>query len=83
MRILSVPAVFDGKAIRLLDDVPYTEPYRVVVTFVEPVGTPTNGEPDLSRFWASFGAWQDDVSVEETIEMIHAGRRSKAEPPEL
>jgi hypothetical protein len=82
MKVLAIPAIFDGTAIRLLAEVPSTEPYRVVVTFVEPVPSPTESDPDRSRFWASFGAWQDDGSVDDTIETIHADRRSKPEPPQ-
>ncbi len=82
MKVLAIPAIFDGTAIRLLADVPSTEPYRVVVTFIEPVTPPVESEPDRSRFWASFGAWRDDGSVDDAIETIHAARRSNPEPPQ-
>lgn len=81
MVFVSVPALYDGKEVRLLEAAPHTEPYRVVVTFVEPASEVTT--PDLSRFWSSFGAWQDDVSLEETVRMIRGSRHSKTEPPAL
>jgi antitoxin (DNA-binding transcriptional repressor) of toxin-antitoxin stability system len=36
-----------------------------------------------ARFWASFGAWQDERPVEATLRDIHEARRSRAEPPVL
>lgn len=82
MPLLSVPAVYDGKEIRLLERAPVKEPYRVLVTFVEPT-KPARTLRDSSRFMASFGAWVDDRSVEETLRDIHVARQSKAEPPTL
>jgi hypothetical protein len=83
MVLLSVPALYDGKEIRLLEALPYHEPYRVVVTFVEPASQSEQAPPDLTRFWSSFGAWQDDVPAEETMRRIHESRRSRIEPPTL
>lgn len=80
MPLISIPAVFDGTTIRLLEAVPFHEPYRVMVTFVEPVRAATD-EPDLTRFWASFGAWRTDPAEPDPMERIRADRRSKAEPP--
>ncbi|MEA3376810.1 MAG: hypothetical protein U9R72_11520 [Chloroflexota bacterium] len=67
----------------MLEEAPVKGSYRVLVTFVEP--TP-EGEPprrDLSRFWASFGAWRDHKPIEETLRDIHETRSSKTEAPAL
>jgi hypothetical protein len=79
MSLVSVPAIYDGKQIRLLEIAPVQVPYRVLVTFVEP----TRPARDLTRFWASLGAWQDDRPVEDTLRDIHQARRSTVEPPAL
>jgi hypothetical protein len=81
MPLISIPAVFDGTTIRLLEAVPFQEPYRVMVTFVEPVAAAVDA-PDRSAFWASFGAWQE-TSGEPTLETVVVERRSKSEPPAL
>jgi len=83
MVLVSVPALYDGKEIRLLEALPYHEPYRVVITFVESVILAGQATLDLTRFWASFGAWQDDVPADETMRRIRENRRSRAEPPTL
>ena len=77
MSLVSVPAIYDGRQIKLLDKVPVEKPYRVLVTFVEPIREAAIAEKDLTRFWASFGAWKDDRPVEETLRDIHEARRSK------
>jgi hypothetical protein len=82
MPLISVPAVYDGKEIKLLESPPVKGPYHVVVTFVEPTSAPSS-ERDLSRFWASFGAWKDERTTEEIIKNIHESRRSRREPPKL
>lgn len=41
MPLISIPAVFDGTTIRLLEAIPFHKPYRVMVTFVEPVNATT------------------------------------------
>ena len=82
MPLVSVPAVYDGKRIQLLEVVPVQGPYRVLVTFVEPVSEQAKPS-SLNRFWASFGAWQDDRPVEATLRDIYDARRSKIEPPAL
>ena len=79
MPLVSVPAIYDGKQIRLLEGSPVQGPYRVLVTFIEP----EHMTRDLTRFWASFGAWQDHRPIEDTLRDIHAARQSKAEPPAL
>lgn len=84
-----VPAIFDGEHVRLLRDAPVSEPYRVVVEFVEPANaisadapTPHNGvSPDESPFWESFGSWQDDRSTEDILSDIRSARRSRSQPP--
>jgi hypothetical protein len=82
MPLPSVPAVYDGTYISLLEAPPYRVPYHVLVTFVKPVEESPATEKG-SRFWRSFGAWQDDRPVEATLEDIHAARRSRPEPPAL
>ena len=77
MPIPSVPALYDGSTIRLLEQAPVSGPYRVLVTFVEPVQDVTRSSSMLERFWASFGAWQDDVSAETTVARIRQDRHSK------
>lgn len=77
MPLVSVPPIYDGEQIRLLEAAPVGEPYRALVTFVEPAGDLNHRD----RFWSSFGAWQDDGSVEDTIDTIYRARRSKSEPP--
>jgi hypothetical protein len=82
MPLISVPALYDGTSIQLLEQVSVNEPYRVLVTFVEPVRTSAT-PPEVERFWASFGAWQDQEPIETTVQKLRQDRRSKAEPPVL
>jgi hypothetical protein len=83
MPIPSVPALYDGSTIRLLEQAPVSGPYHVLVTFVEPVGDVAGSSSALERFWASFGAWQDQESAETTVARIRQDRHSKADPPAL
>lgn len=83
MTLLSIPALYDGTGIRLLEPVPYQKPYRVVVTFIEPIAPDENPVTDLARFWGSFGAWKDDASLDDTIRFIKESRSSRTEPPIL
>jgi hypothetical protein len=83
MPLISVPAVYDGKEIQLLEPSPVKGRYRVLVTFVEPADDETVRHADRSRFWRSLGAWQDDRPVEATLEDILRARRSRTEPPAL
>ena len=83
MSLVSVPAIYDGKQIRLLELAPVQGAYRVLVTFIEPADKKVTSPRDLARFRASFGAWQDERSVEETLRDIHKARRSRTEPPAL
>jgi hypothetical protein len=78
MSFVSVPAIYDGTVIRLLETPPVAGPHRVLVTFLEATTT-----GDLSRFWASLGAWKDDRPVEETLRDIHSARHSRSTPPAL
>lgn len=36
MPLISVPALYDGGSIRLLEQISVNEPYHVLITFVEP-----------------------------------------------
>ena len=65
MPLISVPALYDGTSVQLLEQVSVNEPYRVLVTFVEPVRTAARLS-ELERFWASFGAWQDQEPIDWT-----------------
>jgi hypothetical protein len=86
MAYLSVPAIYNGSTIELLEAAPVHEPYRVLVTFIAPEA----GEEQTkarSAAWAdflsTFGVWQDDPLVEATLDDIHSARISKAEPASL
>ena len=83
MPLVSVPAVYDGEEIRLLEPSPVQGRYRVLVTFVEPARDENVPSEDRSRFWRSLGAWQDDRPTEATLEDILNARRSRTEPPAL
>jgi hypothetical protein len=83
MPLVSVPAVYDGKKIRLLEEAPVKGSYRVLVTFVEPAPEHEPTKSDLARFSNSFGAWRDDRAIEETLRDIHEARCSKTEAPAL
>ena len=83
MPLPSVPAVYDGKEIKLLEPSPVQGRYRVLVTFIEPTGNENVRPAERSRFCRSLGAWQDDRPIEATLEDILQGRRSRAEPPAL
>jgi hypothetical protein len=82
MPLVSVPAVYDGRQIHLLEPSPVQERYRVLVTFVEPDRRETVPSEDRSRFWRSLGAWEDDRPIEATLGDILGARRSRTEPPE-
>ncbi len=70
MPLVSVPAIYDGEHIELLEAPPVQGPYHVVVVFVEPAQEQAKAS-DTASFWASFGAWQDDRPVEVTLREIH------------
>jgi hypothetical protein len=83
MSLVSVPAVYDGNEVRLLESISVEGPYRVVVTFLEPLPGGAAAARDEAGFWGSFGAWQDDRSPDELVRDIRAARQSKPGPPEL
>jgi len=83
MPLVSVPAIYDGQEVQLLETAPVKGTYRVLVTFIEPTTEQEKSPQDIARFWASFGAWQDSQPVEETLRDIHAARHSKTTPPNL
>ena len=83
MPLPSVPAVYDGKEIKLLEPSPVQGRYRVLVTFIEPTSDKDAQPEKRERFWRSLGAWQDDRPVEATLQDILKARRSRAEPPAL
>ena len=83
MPLISVPAVYDGTNIALLEKPPSRTPYHVLVTFVEPVDAADMRARNTARLLGSFGAWRDDRPVEATLAEIHAARRSRTEPPAL
>ena len=83
MPLVSVPALYDGNHIALLEAPPSRRPYRVLVTFVEPVDAGDLLAHNAARFLESFGAWRDDRPVEATLSDIHDSRHSRPEPPAL
>jgi len=83
MPLISVPAVYDGTNIALLEKPPSRTPYHVLVTFVEPVDTADMRARNSVRLLRSFGAWRDDRPIEATLAEIHEARRSRTEPPAL
>lgn len=83
MPLVSVPAVYDGHNIEFLESPPSREPYRVLVTFVEPADSAEIRAQNATRFWESFGAWRDDRPLEATLADIHESRRSRTKPPAL
>jgi len=83
MSLVSVSAIYDGKTVRLLESVSLKPPYRVVVTFIEPMPEPAEIERNLEGFWSSFGAWESDETAEETVNRIYEARHSRTEPPNL
>lgn len=90
MALTTIPAIYDGKTIKLLEDAPVHEPCRVLVTFIGAEGTnETNGTVDevaattWSDFLATFGTWQANCPSEDTLDDIHNARSSKVEPVSL
>jgi hypothetical protein len=80
--MVSIPAVFDGTTIRLLEAPPFDTPYRVMVVFVEPVSEELASN-DVDPFMASFGAWQSEPDEDDLLTVIRSGRRSSHDPPRL
>ena len=61
-----VHGIYDGKVVRLLEPIQVKNPYRVTVTFLEPIvrDTSTTDEDNLERFigmWADFTPEEDRV----------------------
>ena len=83
MAVVSIPAVYDGERVRLLEEAPIEGAYRVVVTFVEPTDDGEGSRRDAARFESSSGAWEDDRPAAETLRDIHEARRSRQEAPAL
>lgn len=90
MAFTSIPAIYDGKTIKLLEDAPSHEPCRVLVTFIGSKSANVNNgrvnnnsEDSWSDFLATFGTWEDSRSTEEIVDDIHNARRSKSEPISL
>jgi hypothetical protein len=81
MPLISVPAVYDGTNIALLEAPPSREPYHVLVTFVEPADAADLRARNTARLLGSFGAWRDERPVEATLAEIHEARRSQTEHP--
>ena len=78
MPLVSVPAVYDGHNVAFLESPPSREPYRVLVTFVEPADPAEVRARSTARFLGSFGAWRDDRPVEATLADIHESRRNNS-----
>lgn len=78
MSLVSVPAIYEGGKVELLEAAPVQERYEVIVTFLHPA----QASPDQAwqEFLASFGGWEDKRSAEEIMQDIYAARRSKVEP---
>jgi hypothetical protein len=75
MSLVSVPAVFDGKQIRLLEQAPVHEPYRVLVTFVEPARKSPNS--DNRKFENLKGIWRGiDLSFEDIQRAEYKGAKN-------
>jgi hypothetical protein len=68
MPLVSVPAIYDGEEVHLLEPAPVEGSYRILVTFIEPIAESEKPSQDLSRFWSSFGAWQDAEDSELSTE---------------
>ena len=76
MSIISIPAVFDGNQVKLLEPAPVQQPYRVLVTFLAP---DADAEPPIGSeaWWAKVGTWEDARPIEATLEDIYGSRRSR------
>ncbi len=60
MPMLSVPAIYDGNEVKLLEGAPVRGRYRVLVTFLEPAPEGSNDSPSphpvthLLEIWPDF-----------------------------
>jgi hypothetical protein len=61
-----VQGVYDGRVVRLLEPVQAEKPYRVTVTFLEPIGSDSlrPEEDSLERF---VGMWDDFTPEEDRV----------------
>ncbi len=75
MPLTPIRARYDGEHVHLLESPPVHGAYDVLVVFLEPAGTQEEGK-NLSRFWRSFGAWEDDRPVEAILHDIREMRAS-------
>ena len=62
----AVYGIYDGKVVRLLEPIQVENPYRVTVTFLEPIerDTSTTDEDNLERF---IGMWADFTPEEHHV----------------
>ncbi len=71
MPLVSVPAIFDGQQVRLLETAPVRGPYRVLVTFVEPahdrveIGSHPRGLKELKGIWQGIELSFEDIQAVE------------------
>ena len=83
MSKVSVSAIFDGRQVQLMDPAPVHQPYRVLVTFLEPDGGNDTPPIGTEAWWEMVGAWEDDRPMEATLEDVYGARQSRSEPPAL
>ncbi len=78
MPLLSIPAIYDGNEIKLLEGAPVHGRYRVLVTFLAPEGT-QSGEPYQPQSIIGLkGIWQGlDLSFEEIKSAEYKGPRDE------
>jgi len=83
MSKVSVSAIYDGRRVQLLEPAPVRQPYRVLVTFLEPEEENGASSIGTAAWWERVGTWEDDRPLEATIADIYGARRSRSEPPTL
>jgi len=84
VRIMQVVhGIYDGKVVQLLEPIQVENPYRVTVTFLEPIRRDvlTTGEDNLEQFigmWADFTPEEDRAfqTILEERASYFAGRES-------
>ena len=76
MPLVAVPAIYDGEHVSFLEQPPVHGAYSVVVTFVEPVDD-NDKRANAARFWASYGAWQDDRPAEVIVDDLRMTPHSR------
>ena len=66
MPLVSVPAIYDGQQVWLLEAAPVHGPYRVLVTFVEPEPNEVEASNHPQKFEELKGIWRGiDLSLED------------------